>query len=276
MHPLVLMVIVAAGIVISGAVAWNKFRDEVVARDQFAVTLERIVVPPTPGGIPEDWLHTAFQDSQLAELSLLDVDATDKVVAMLAGQPWIRGVRRIEKLRDRFVADIEYREAIAMVEIGEGRLVPIDGEAVILDGQFFSPEQATNCMRISVPLPPGSPAIIGQPWPDARIVGCARIAELLRTHWQRVGLLRVVNRESPRVAKHRLEVIGSFELFTRNDVPILWGSAPGFEKPGEASAEQKLAALLKFTEDMGSFERIPIGYSLDIRSGTVSQGRIAQ
>ncbi len=272
-HPLVLMAFITGSMILLGSTAWHQHRDEFIAPKDFEISVAMIKVPRHPSWVPDNWVEIAVRDSQLNDVSLLDIDSAEKVVATLVGQPWVKQILRVEKRRQGFSVDLEYRRSAAMVEIGRNKLVPIDGDGVILDGALFTPEQTQAYMRISIPLPPGSPAIIGQAWPDARIVGCAKLAEYWSEHWQEIGLLRVVNRASPTSATKATDAVGPFELFTRNEIPIIWGSLPGMERTGEATAQQKMDALLEFVKTNGSLDRIPAGIGLDLRSGQVKQLR---
>lgn len=269
-HPAALLLGITLGIVIVGSRLWESQRSELIDEGRFVISPACLEVTESPDWVPDNWLDAAFRDSRLDEVSLLEYDAAETVANALAVQPWVRQVTRVRKRPQGMAVDLEFRQPIAVVEIGNRQLIPVDKDGVVLDGKYFAGSQTEQFWRISVRLPVGRPALNGQIWPDSRVVGAAAIARAWESQQQpRLGLRWIVNDSLPDSAGRDASELNDFQLWTANQLGILWGSAPGLEKPGEAQANKKIAALIQFAEETGGLLTVPKGTSLDVRSGQV-------
>ncbi len=275
LHPVALMVVATVVMIVIGSMTWQAHKTEIVQLDEFSITKANLLVPAHPSWVPENWIDVAIRDSRLHEVSILDVNATEMIASALAVQPWVKEIDRVEKTRRTVRVDLKFRQPVAMVEIGGNKLVPVDGEGVILDGNLFTTAQVNSYMRISIPLPAGNSAMIGKPWPDNRIKGCAKIAALWQDHWADLQLLRVVNRSPAKHANKKTSELVPFELFTSNETPIIWGSLPGSETKGEATAEEKIHALIKFSKTQLPLNQLGPGIGLDLRTGQVKKSSMS-
>ena len=269
LHPITLMLLATILTISVGSMLWQQHRTGILKSQDYLLTPGKVELPEHPDWVPSDWTQVAFRDSRLNEISLLENDAAEKVSGALSVQPWIKQVNRVEKTRSNIIVDLSFRKPVAMVEVGNQSLIPVDDESVILDGTNFTAEHTRRVWRISIPLPTAGPTIGGQPWPDTRIEGAAAIAAAWDDSWQELGLLRVVNRSSPNLAKSPFEKLADYEIWTRNELPIIWGRPPGWEREGEATAAVKIAALQEFVKQNGGFGRVPSSVVLDIRTGSV-------
>jgi hypothetical protein len=208
------------------------------------LTLDRLQITPVPGWIRADVRQEAFLDGSLNGLSLSDLDATYKVYRAFELHAWVAKVDRVHKTAaGEVVVKLQYRRPVAWVEIpghmspkGEDGVLPVDKDAVILNPLELS-ARVEDFIRISVedPAPYG---MKGTVWADARIKASAQLAAQLLDGWRDLQLYRI--RALPRTAA---ELPPQLLLVTHSNRRFIWGSAPGSERPGEASALQKLTRL---------------------------------
>ena len=164
--------------------------------------------------------------------------------------------------------ELQYRVPVAIVEFGQDLVLPVDRRGVALDGGGFNPAAAEPLLRISVEQPQTGSLSAGEPWPDARVVAAAMVAEQIHASAAEWGLRRI--RHLP-LQIGSIDPEGDFELSTARGnagVRVIWGSPPGYERPNEAPAASKLAALKTWVSQNGSFDQIQSPQRLDLRSGT--------
>ncbi len=264
LHPFSLFVLATAIVVIGAAALWKQHREQIAA-EQFQLTVEKIDVTEQPNWIKQDLRQVVYDGSRLNDWSLLDVEIVSKVRDAFAIDPWVEDVLRVEKTAAGIEVDIKYRKPVAMVEFGGKHLLPIDANGIVLDGSGFQIAEVKNYLRISVPDPVGGQIVTGQAWPDARVVEAANIAEILEDIWREAKLIRIVNLSPP---THDPSKVGKFELWSKNDVKLVWGQAPGKELANEVSAQKKIAAILEFVKQKGAFDKQDRG-QLDVRQGEI-------
>ncbi len=237
LHPVTWMLTATGSLLLIGFWFWQDYKEKKISGNEYLIQFEDLAVSDSPDWVPANWSDLAFRDSRLNEVSILQNDAAEKVAAAYEVQPWIKRVRRVQKQLGDIKVDVEFRTPVGMVEVGANNLIPVDSEAVVFDGKYFPREMTAGYIRISIPLPAEGPAISGRPWKDARIVGAAAIASELEGVWSEFDLIRIVNRTrmQSRDSNQQLE---SFELWSRNDVPVIWGSPPGQEIEFEGIIER--------------------------------------
>ena len=238
-HPASLFVAATAVVIGISSYAWERQQDS-IADAQFRLQPAMIRLNPAPNWIRNDIADSVFSRQELAQTSLLDSDATQKVWDAFAADSRVAKVVQVVKRPDAIEVTLEYRQPVGMVEVGEHHLLAVDAEGVVLDGKDFQQEAAVQYLRIAVERPMIRGMKPGGPWPDDRIVAAAKIAELIGALESPLAIHRVVSLDGP---GWNLERHGSFELWTADQVRFVWGNAPGFEAAGEASAEEKLQAL---------------------------------
>ncbi|MCP4889872.1 MAG: hypothetical protein GY904_25105 [Planctomycetaceae bacterium] len=116
-----------------------------------------------------------------------------------------------------------------------------------------------------MPTPITNGLLAGYPWDDVRVSDSVLIANAWNGKQTETGLMRIVNRSAPTRDRLRLQ---AYELWTLNGTIIIWGNSPGHEVKGEASAEQKIEAILTYVEQRGSLEKLEKGI-YDVRGGTL-------
>ena len=162
----------------------------------------------------------------------------------------------------RLVVDLEYRQPVAWMEVpgskptDEGGVIPIDGSGCVLPSRDFAKSDLQDYLRISIKdaRPYG---LAGTAWGDSRVLGAAKIALLLRGVWRPLKLYRIqlTTDLNPEVARIQGEPI--YELETVAHHYIVWGNAPGAERPNEPAASVKLSRLLQLAEKLESLDHLP-------------------
>jgi hypothetical protein len=248
--------------VVAGVVyGWHQWGRTVVARPIYRIAAESIEVTAPPAWIRTDVRSEVVRDGALNDLTIFDKDATIRVYQAFELHPWIAKVQRVSKHPPaRLVVDLEYRQPVAWVEVpgakpgDEGGVIPIDGSAYVLPSRDFTKEDLKNYLRISIKdvRPYG---LAGTLWGDPRVSGAARIASALQATWQQLRLFRIQSANEVGFAANPNEPI--YELETATHGRIVWGNAPGMERPEEPSVAVKLNRLAQVAESFGSLDRIP-------------------
>ncbi len=234
------------------------------SRDEYRLTLDKIVIDPPPvAPIPSDLFAQVQKRADLPEnLSALDSQLPRRLADAFALHPWIA---RVVEVRNEFPAavkvTVEYRKPVALVHVTHGYYA-VDGEGILLPPQDFSSADATEYLVIKgITSTPQNGA--GHRWDDPAVTSAARLAELLGPKWKSLQIASIMApRDVPAVAD---EDALQFDLITTNGTRILWGRAPGSQHPGELTPAQKLGRLNKYLAEFGSFDRPSGPYEIDIR-----------
>ncbi|MDG1810069.1 MAG: hypothetical protein P8J91_03530 [Pirellulaceae bacterium] len=247
-------------------VSWDRYQDQLETPLTQPIDQRTLFVNRPPSWIKTDVRKVAIQDSRLEEIQLGEPRALEMVAASFAVQPWVKSVNRIRKTSTGVHVNLQYRKPVALVEIGKNSLYPVDDECVLLDSRDFSgPDARLNYWRVSMPTPITNGLLAGYPWDDVRVSDSVLIANAWNGKQAETGLMRIVNRSAPTRDRLRLQ---AYELWTLNGTIIIWGNPPGHEVKGEASAEQKIEAVLTYVKKRGSLEKLEKGI-YDVRGGTL-------
>ena len=258
--------------------AWQRWGEPHLSPEEYAVTLDQIIVTPQPAWIHADVKAEVLRTTAAARLNLRDPKLVEEVAAAFALHPW---VAKVVSVRKRYPArvdvELEYRRAVAAVEVSsknEPGLLFVDAAGILLPSADFAPGQAKDFLRIAAgkETPAG---VYGTAWGSERVAGAARIAaawegigqesgvrgqesadELKR--WQKLKLYRIVPLQSP-------SGLVTYELRTKADARIVWGAAPGSESDGESTPEQKMALLEHYVADKGPLDRENGPAAIDLR-----------
>ncbi|MCX7421467.1 MAG: hypothetical protein NT013_18245 [Planctomycetia bacterium] len=223
---------------------------------QYRFETSQIVVTSPPHWVPHDVVEQVVKRAGLpAEMSLLDGSVTQRVAAAFERYSWVKGNVRVRtSIPARIEVDVEYREPVAMVSVSNGPksgLFPIDVDAIVLPGADFPPAEIAKYPLIEN-VSAGPLGRAGTEWGDARVLGAARLAVLLRQNWKEFGLksVRVPSASESQVAADEL----TYQLLTSGGSRIVWGRAPGSRHPGELPAEKKIDRLKFYRRHHGSFD----------------------
>ncbi len=246
---------------------WAQFGDRLTANPRFELTVDKVDITPTPKWIQTDLKAEVFRDGSLGSLSLRDKNLVTDVADAFAVHSWVAEVEQVRKSHGRVRIQLAYRRPVAMVEVfSEGRrgLIPVDAEGTILPTADFSPNDARNYLRVSVPSirPYG---LVGARWDDDRVCHGARIAAAWGDQWRKPALYRILA-IMPLSSKQI-----SYELSTKERAQVVWGSPIGEESPGEPGAKRKIANLLRFVEDKGPLDESLQSEKLDLREESVKR-----
>lgn len=268
LHPLALFVFATLVTTWAAMGLWQANETELVDRDAYQLTWERLRSSPQPAYLKDDLKKVAYEGSRLADLNLLDRDVVRKVHAAFAVQSWIDGVH-VRKNRKSIDVSLTYRKPIALVEFGDNLLLPVDRNGIVLDGDLLSLDQSTGYLRISVQSPQIGSMVHGDAWPDPRVVAAAMVAHWVEPKAAQWGVARIAHVP---LIPNSIAPEGDFELLTAKGaagIRVMWGSPPGYERPHEASPEKKLQALEQWIAERGSLAELGTTQTIDIRAGQV-------
>lgn len=180
------------------------------------------------------------------DLAGTDAEAEAALREGFARHPWVRAVGAIRTWPRPATVELTFRVPALAVESSDGTLRAVDAAAVLL------PTGAPTAGLIRLPdaglAPPAPP---GNPWPDDTVRTAVRLAERLGPYRERFRL-RSLERTRD----------GWRLLLSDGRPPVLWGNAPGDERPGEATPERKLQRLTEWLLYDG---QPPPGGAYDVR-----------
>jgi hypothetical protein len=207
----VLPLLAAAGLV--AAVIWlgRLARDDLRKR-QAPFTFAQIDCAPPPGMTREDFLKEAQYLAELPDRLDLNDETAERV-------------RQVRVSPEGVSADVECRAGVVWVDLYARA---VDRHGVLL------PVSATReglIVLTSRARPPSGRA--GQPWGNPDVEATAKVVGVLFER-DKLGVLKGFTAETT----------GGEVVFRRDKQRVVWGRAPGQEKPGEPDAEAKTARLL--------------------------------
>lgn len=240
------MVFLFVGAMVYG---WRRWGQPAMQAPDYFVTAETMEVSPQPKWIRADVRAEVIRAAGITRLDLRDRQLLDKVSRAFALHPWVAKVLRVRK---RFPAqvhvELQYRRPSAVVEVavnGHSELLFVDEESVLLPSADFQPEQAKDYLRIAG-NGETTASVFGMAWGSRRIAGAVRLAALWTNRWQPLELYRIVAVERPGEPL-------TYELRTKKDVKVLWGSLE--TTSAEPAPAEKIAALEQLVRANGSLDR---------------------
>lgn len=268
MAPLAAIVAVLIG---GGYWAWQAQAPRIVEEPHYHVGFDDITVTPLPEWITTDVKTEALRDGSIElPLSVLDESATERLAKAFAFHPWVAEVKQVRKQTGLVQVDLTYRRPVAMVELppvdGKRGLYAVDLSGILLPSADFlgDPKKAARYPRLGG-FTPAEVARVGSRWPDARIVGGARVAAALSNLWTRLNLAKI----TPTDGESPTATTPTFELVTQGGSRILWGHAPGSEAENEMPAEKKLDALAAYHTDHNTLDGRDGPQRLDVRGNEI-------
>ena len=244
--------------------AWDRYHDSISSPLTKPIDQRILTVNRPPAWIKTDVRKVAIQESRLPEIKLGEPRALEQVAASFAVQPWVKSVQKIRKSASGIHVEVLYRKPVALVEIGDDALFPVDDEGVLLDSRDFTgPDAELDYWRVSMPAPITNGLLAGYLWDDMRVTDSVLIANAWNGNQIETGLMRIVNRSQPTRDRMRLQ---AYELWTLNGTIVIWGNPPGHEVEGEATAAEKIEAVRSFTVKNGPLNSLKRGV-YDVRGG---------
>lgn len=255
-----------AGAFFLSILAWDRHHDSIASPLEKPIDQHILSVNRPPAWIKTDVRKVAIQESRLEEIKLGEPRALEQVAASFAVQPWVKSVKKIRKSASGIHVDLLYRKPVALVEIGDDGLFPVDDEGVLLDSRDFTgPNVELNYWRVSMPAPITNGLLAGYLWDDMRVADSVLIANAWNGNQAETGLMRIVNRSQPTRDRMRLQ---AYELWTLNGTIVIWGNPPGQEVKGEATAAEKIEAIRSYTVKNGPLNEMKRGV-YDVRGGVL-------
>jgi len=219
---------------------WQRVQQDVLESPAYWLTADDIIVVNEASWIRADLLREeVFNDPSLdRRLSIMDADLNERIARAFALNPWVAKVRRVSKQHPaQVMVELEYRRPVCIVEKLHW-LIPVDVHGNVLPWGDFALNEARRYPRVvQIDSTPQGP--VGTCWGDVRVVGAAEIAAVVGPHWEKFSLNRIVPVRNSATRHGEC----SYELYTHSGTRIIWGAAPGLKRPGEGTAEEKLAVL---------------------------------
>lgn len=248
-------VLVAA--VVAGGFLWQRFGPEVRQGEGYTLEPQAVELEGVPPWVKADLRAEALRDASLDKpLPLDDPDLETRLARAFDLHPWVRRVIEVRvESPPRARVVIDCREPVAMVRVppgplGEGGLLPVDGEGFLLPVTDFTRDEAAGYPVIAgIQSLPRGPQ--GSEWGDPAVGEAAAVVSLVRPEWEALGLRECRLRE--RSGRREWDLVGEGVGLIR------FGSAPGGEAAGEPGAAAKLAALKRVAAEG------PSGETLDLR-----------
>lgn len=279
LHPATLYLGSALVVLFLAIACWEKYGNRIIDQHAMTLTPEKIQMTAQPAWIRGDLKQVVLGDPgnpAYVPPSIMDTALVPQTVASLSSVGWIENIDRIEKSKTGLEIDLTYRRPVAIVEvIGANRkgaqktktqLLHIDRSATLMGSGIGNP--AEDFLLISVNQPMYMDQLVAwSQWQDARIQSAAAISDAVKDIWKPMGLYRLMTwRNHSNASDRRIP----FQLWTKNGdrtgVRVIWGNAPGFELPGEASAVAKIEAMAAYVAKHGRFDKVS-DRTLDLRSG---------
>jgi hypothetical protein len=234
---------------------------------QYRLAFDEIVLDPPPPswylGGAETFLNRVREAAREDEILIVPSLERDRLSRAFKSYAWVRDDPSIRfSYPNRIRATLSYREPVARV-IGPGHgVVILDADGVILPANDIAPDRLESLVVIgadALAMPKGRAAGLvwktdGSPEDDRRVIAAAKLAGFYLQEPRRLDVrahpglrLREINANSS---------IGLFIWIEHDRVRIkrgepaafLWGEAPGDERPGDPTADQKWAMLRDYVE----------------------------
>ena len=233
-------ILVLIGAVVAGGMLWRRLGEQVTWSDGGLLRPEMIEVRGVSTWVKSDLKTEALRAASLdGGLPLTDPELPNRIARAFDTHPWVRQVVGVSlKHPPAAIVEVLCREPVAMVAV-KGGLLAVDAEAVVLPSGDFTAESAAEYPRITgVGSSPQGPE--GSPWGDATVEEGAALAVVIGPEWRALGLVEC----RPTISGG----VRSWELVGPEGRKIVFGSAPGRERAGEASAAAKVAQLRRLAE----------------------------
>lgn len=246
------LALVWVGLGLTAAIGMGPLKERVTDLRTVPVTA-RIEYPAIPGDAGATWLPASEQRrlehlvAQTVSTDVFDRDSLEALRAALDASGWFSAVPEVRRLTENTVrVRGQWRTPVAAVRVNDrdhlvgaqGELLPLaytPGGAgasipVILSAQFGPPENDARGFAY------------GRRWRGGDVpASLALLAELRRAFHATPHIMRqIAGLDASEYARR-----GRLLIVTDTGSRIVWGSAPGDEKPGEVRANEKIARLVQ-------------------------------
>jgi hypothetical protein len=253
-------------LLILGYFAWKNWGAEHLDVALYAVRIENLVTTPQPTWIRNSKVREeVFKNSGLGQLSVLDPQASATIAHAFGSHSWVQRASRVQKLPGgKVTVDIVYRRPIAMVyydgnaspnsaKIKNG-FFPVDEEGVVLPLADFDESQVRSYFVV---IAEGAtpPSEVGMTYSDTRIKQALLLCRLLDSSRAELRLSGISVERDDRLGGPSPWVM---HIRTSDNRLINWGHSPGSEAPGEPTAQEKFANLVKWHTEANSTLQIDL------------------
>lgn len=267
---------ILAGLGFGADVAWKAFRPTVAQSERYRITRDQVTITPAPAWVRDDVLASAFGE---APLSILDpVEELDaRLGSALTGHPWVRRVGPIRKTPpNQLSLEVEYRTPLASVLLPKG-LAPTDVDGVRLPTATLSLEYLKRLPRIGVaagdPSRPDAAAVRPEFWPTDQIAGAAAILSRFESLFEELAFYEVQIDPTPGVRAGAR--FNTYRLRSTGNTIVLWGAAPTYGPPDEATFATKLRRLREAVGRYGPLDSVKTSPAvIDVRDGVEAYRRV--
>jgi hypothetical protein len=230
-------------------------------RPEYVLKPDDIRFTDAPPWVPRTFIKQVAREGGLPDdLSMLDAKLVDNVAAAFQKHPWVDRVVSVQKeFPHRVTVVLEYRKPAAFVVTATEHFA-VDKHAVLLPPPDLPPAEDEFPLITNARSSP--PTEAGSTWHDRTIEDAAKIADALGPSWKKLQLKAI---EIPNLPEDARPDDAVYALRTTGGSRIIWGRAPGSDRPGELSAEQKIGRMEEYLARKGGFTDPQGPLEIDIR-----------
>jgi hypothetical protein len=247
---LIAVALIGAGYVVGPSLF--KLMPDLSDREEYRLDTTDITIPDPPRWVPANLVEQVVQRAGLADdVFVLDEKLAERIALAFEQHPWVDGNATVRiSVPAKIEVDFKYRQAVAMVAIGDG-YYPVDGSGSLLPPADFPPSDV-GLYPVIQGMHTTPDVGTGEKWGDPRIVGAARLAVVLFPHWADWSLqaIEVPPRDSREMDYENM----IFTITTEGGSRIIWGRAPGHDHPLEITEEQKIGRVKEFLAKGKTFD----------------------
>lgn len=258
---------------ILGYFGWRYWGAERLDRALYSVSAERLNVTPQPEWIPGNVKDEVLSSGALADISLLDRQATAAIARAFDSHPWVQETVLVEKSAGGQVrVCLTYRQPLALVfcqpTTATDQLEPlkskagfyaVDEKGMVLpsDGFVVKSERDYFLVFTEGAKPP---SMAGAAFGDPKITQALLLCKLLQPVRESWALRSIHVQSDPTPSTTQPWILG---IVTFNKHQIVWGHAPGLEVGGELQVQKKLERLKSFFQSQAA--SLPAPTVIDLR-----------
>lgn len=282
-NPLVLILIITVGGLLLAGKFWDQYRTTLQQQPNFRLSADKVQMTEAPGWLPRSAQQQILASVTKSSKSLLAPNLVGNVASTLQHDPWIDEVIEVRKTPSQLQIQVRYGKPL-LLELPQQQVALINPRGEAISNLDFFAGSADSALRMAVKDLVQTPVVLGQPWPDPRVVLGADLARLISPWQEPSGLAGIYSRYLDDVTAVPMGVPGAktipptpgraieFRLWTVGRNEIIWGSPVGQELSDESPADEKIAGLAQFVRlhgpiDQGSELPAARRSVLDLRSG---------
>ncbi len=236
---------------------WEQNSESFLKREEFHIAPDRVHVSAPSSEYASQLKAEIVNNVTGTEANSLDTGLVARVVSFVEQRPEVKETF-VRKSAAQLDVQVELRQAVAMIESGSSRYY-LDSDAVVL-GNLPQKE----LIRITINRPSMSGVTKWQTWPDPRVLAAVDVCDAIQDVWQEFEIFRVVTYWDPQSSPDKNE---TFELWTKFGGKVVWSNViPN----GEASVDQKIAAIRNHIAQHGPLGKLAGDKKLDVRFGQTS------